>query len=300
MLTRAGIMVALLVAPSLAFAAFDTVQLTTAAVLSVNGITLNVSGSTANISSITVNPTNFVVSLDAGSNFQVTAPGLNQLSVDTSSGMIGNTCNGSSSLVSYAPSQGVTVTITPSATLCTTSTSGGGGGTTGGGGGSTTTTTSTTPTTTTTTVTPTTTTVTTPTPTTTATPASGLSSEQVTSILNVLTSFGADNATIANVQAALMGTGGTTTGSATSAAVHIFKSDLTTNSLGSEVKALQTFLNAHGYTVSASGPGSSGNETTKFGPATKAALIKYQKAKGITPAAGFFGAKTRAAVNSGS
>jgi glycosyltransferase involved in cell wall biosynthesis len=44
--------------------------------------------------------------------------------------------------------------------------------------------------------------------------------------------------------------------------------------------------------------GSQGNETTKFGPATKAALIKYQKAKGISPAAGYFGPKTRASVNS--
>jgi len=62
------------------------------------------------------------------------------------------------------------------------------------------------------------------------------------------------------------------------------------------VKALQEFLNAHGYTVATTGPGSLGNETTRFGAATKAALIKYQKAKGITPAVGYFGAKTRAAV----
>ena len=80
----------------------------------------------------------------------------------------------------------------------------------------------------------------------------------------------------------------------------MFKANLTVGSLGSEVKALQEFLNAKGYTVSTSGAGSPGNETTKFGSLTKAALIKYQKAKGITPAVGYFGAKTRAAVNSGS
>jgi len=62
------------------------------------------------------------------------------------------------------------------------------------------------------------------------------------------------------------------------------------------VKALQEFLNAKGYTVSKSGAGSLGNETTRFGAATKAALIKYQKAKGITPAVGYFGPKTRTAV----
>jgi len=110
----------------------------------------------------------------------------------------------------------------------------------------------------------------------------------------VLSSFEVDAATMASVKAALEGT---STGSVTSVAVGVFKANLTVGSLGSEVKALQQFLNAHGYTVSTSGAGSSGNETTKFGGATKAALIKYQKAKGITPAAGYFGAKTRAAIN---
>ena len=100
------------------------------------------------------------------------------------------------------------------------------------------------------------------------------------------------------MKASLEGT--VTAGSVTSTAVSVFKANLTVGSLGSEVKALQEFLNAKGYTVSTSGAGSPGNETTKFGSLTKAALIKYQKAKGITPAVGYFGAKTRAAVNSGS
>jgi len=110
----------------------------------------------------------------------------------------------------------------------------------------------------------------------------------------VLTSFDVDAATMASVKAALEGT---STGSVTSAAVRAFKADLTVGSLGSEVKALQQFLNSHGYTVALTGAGSVGNETTRFGAATRAALIKYQKAKGITPAAGYFGAKTRAAIN---
>jgi len=65
---------------------------------------------------------------------------------------------------------------------------------------------------------------------------------------------------------------------------------------GADVKALQQWLNANGYRVAESGYGSPGNETTKFGGATKAALIKFQKANGITPAVGYFGPKTRAAV----
>jgi hypothetical protein len=73
MLARAGILVALLV-PTFALAAFDDVTLATDTVLSVNGITLNVSGSSAVVESITVNATDFAVTLQSGSVFQVTAP----------------------------------------------------------------------------------------------------------------------------------------------------------------------------------------------------------------------------------
>ncbi len=65
-----------------------------------------------------------------------------------------------------------------------------------------------------------------------------------------------------------------------------------------DVKELQKYLNTHGYPVAPSGPGSSGNETTKFGALTKAALIKFQIAKNIKPAVGFFGPITRGVVNS--
>lgn len=126
--------------------------------------------------------------------------------------------------------------------------------------------------------------------------ASNLTAPQIQAILEVLASFNADASTIANVRTSL---GGTTTGSAMSAAVHVFQANLTVGSLGSEVKALQEYLNAHGYMVTNSGAGSSGNETTTFGAATRAALVKYQQAKGITPAAGYFGAKTRASINAG-
>ena len=75
-----------------------------------------------------------------------------------------------------------------------------------------------------------------------------------------------------------------------------FTQNLTLGSKGADVKALQQWLNANGYKVAMSGAGSAGMETMVFGPATKAALMKYQMAKGIMPAAGFFGPKTRAAV----
>lgn len=296
MLTRAGILVALL-SPGLAFAAYNDVTLTTDTVLSVNGITLNVSGSSAAVESITVNATDFSVTLPSGSSLQVTAPNLNRLSADTNTGNTVFTCNSSESVMKYAPTSLVTVTITPSATLCSTDTSGSSGGSTSSGSSSSaapaTSATSATPATPATPAAPATPAVT-AVPAAPATSASGLSSSQIQAILDVLASFDADAAVIAKVKASLLGTA---VGSATSAAVRAFKVNLTVGSLGSEVKALQEFLNSHGYTVANSGAGSPGNETTRFGAATKAALIKYQKAKGITPAAGYFGPKTRAVVN---
>lgn len=64
-----------------------------------------------------------------------------------------------------------------------------------------------------------------------------------------------------------------------------------------EVLRVQHYLNTHGYPVAPSGPGSLGNETTLFGRATKAALIKFQIAHGILPATGTFGPKTKAFIN---
>jgi peptidoglycan hydrolase-like protein with peptidoglycan-binding domain len=59
---------------------------------------------------------------------------------------------------------------------------------------------------------------------------------------------------------------------------------------------LQVFLNARGYAISKTGPGSPGNETTYFGSLTRSALAKFQKANGIAPAVGFFGPITRAKI----
>jgi peptidoglycan hydrolase-like protein with peptidoglycan-binding domain len=76
-----------------------------------------------------------------------------------------------------------------------------------------------------------------------------------------------------------------------------FKRALQIGSKGIDVKALQQFLNVNGYILSKNGAGSPGNETTTFGPATKAALIKFQKANKISPSVGYFGPITIGAVN---
>jgi hypothetical protein len=77
-----------------------------------------------------------------------------------------------------------------------------------------------------------------------------------------------------------------------------FTRDLTVGSKGADVKALQQFLNSSGYKIAASGAGSPGSETETFGSLTKAALAKYQAAVGLSPAAGYFGPKTRAYIAS--
>jgi len=76
-----------------------------------------------------------------------------------------------------------------------------------------------------------------------------------------------------------------------------FKKNLTLGSTGSDVQALQMFLNLRGYVLARSAAGSIGRESYYFGNATKQALIKFQKANNIKPAAGYFGPTTREVVN---
>jgi hypothetical protein len=134
----------------------------------------------------------------------------------------------------------------------------------------------------------------------TATPAraASLTSAQVSSIISLLQSFGADAATIANVQASLTGgTPTTPTTPSTGGSCPALTRDIQAGSTGADVMSFQKFLNSNAATqVAVSGAGSPGNETSTFGPATKAAAIKLQVKLGVTPAAGYVGAKTRAAI----
>ncbi len=133
--------------------------------------------------------------------------------------------------------------------------------------------------------------------------AASLSSTQVQAIVNLLQSFGADSGTIANVTAALngqatSGTGGSSSGGSAGACPALSR-DLQQGSSGADVMALQAFLNASADTrVAASGAGSPGMETSTFGPATKAAVIKLQVKHAISPAAGYVGPVTRAKIAS--
>jgi len=121
-----------------------------------------------------------------------------------------------------------------------------------------------------------------------------LTESQIQAILSLLTSFGADSTTVANVNASLRGTtppaGGTTACTGVT-----FTRNLTVGSSGSDVKCLQAILNSSAATqVAASGPGSAGQETTYFGPLTQAGVVKFQTQYAISPAVGYVGSLTRA------
>ena len=123
--------------------------------------------------------------------------------------------------------------------------------------------------------------------------AAALTSAQVQSILSLLSSFGADSATIANVQASLTGgTPSTTTTTTTSGSACSFSKDLTIGSTGMEVTCLQKALIAGGFGISAGATG-------YFGSQTRTAVASWQSSKNIAPAVGYFGSISRAAFNLG-
>src|SRR3990167_8912936 len=266
---------AFLLAPVFAFAAYNDVALTTDTVFSVNGITVNVSGTSAAVESIVVNSTDFTVTLASGSSIEMTAPNRNVFIVNTTTDRVTSVCTSSQSKIGYLATGALTLTVTPSDTSLCASASGsiGVSSSSGGGGGSSTVTTATTATTTATT--------------TTATVTTTTSTTEQTSDTSDMIALEGQLEALQTQLTQLLG------------ASTVFTRDLEVGGTGEDVRALQQFLNANGFMVTESGPGSPGNETIMFGGLTRAALAAFQAANGISPAVGYFGPKTRAFVNSG-
>jgi hypothetical protein len=241
------------------------VTLTTDALILVGGYTLNVSGSSATIQSIVVNSNSFSVALASGSSLTVSSPTLQQLSSDITSDVTSNVCTGSAASISLAYSGAGTVTnvITPSATVCTTSSSGGGGGSGGGSSGGNGQIWDSGPT------------------------APGHVNTNLTGTSTASNASPAQGSSIPALQeqAIISHTGLTLTKNH-----HI-------GDKGEDIRAFQKWLNANGFVIATTGPGSPGSETSIFGTLTFKALIKFQKSKGL-PQTGYLGPLTRAALRS--
>ena len=73
-----------------------------------------------------------------------------------------------------------------------------------------------------------------------------------------------------------------------SGATYNFTRSLTVGSQGADVTALQDYLTSTGHFIY------SGGSTGRFGAVTKAALVAWQAANGVSPASGYFGPVSRA------
>lgn len=131
---------------------------------------------------------------------------------------------------------------------------------------------------------------------------STLTQTQITSILNLLTSFNADQLVIDKVRQALAGESIITE----KTSCYQFKKDLKIGDTHIDVKELQKLLNSNPQTqIATSGAGSVGNETNYFGNLTKQAVIKFQNNHaseiltpvGLTKGTGYVGSSTRLKLN---
>ncbi|MCR4333786.1 MAG: peptidoglycan-binding protein, partial [Patescibacteria group bacterium] len=122
--------------------------------------------------------------------------------------------------------------------------------------------------------------------------AASLTDAQVQSILSLLSSFGANAATISNVNAALTGGTMTTTTTTTGGSSCTFSESLTIGATGTAVSCLQQALINAGFSIPAGATG-------YFGTQTRSAVAAWQSSRNIAPPAGYFGPISRAAYDLG-
>ena len=116
-----------------------------------------------------------------------------------------------------------------------------------------------------------------------AAPALALTQAEATAII---TALGLSGSQAAVIQALVTGSAPSSASSCT------FTRDLTMGAKGADVTCLQQALIAAGYSIPAGATG-------YFGGQTQAAVKAWQTAAGVSPAAGYFGPKSRAAFNLG-
>jgi Putative peptidoglycan binding domain len=115
--------------------------------------------------------------------------------------------------------------------------------------------------------------------------ASALTASQISAIVSLLQSFGADQTTVNNVQVALGGSPSSTSGQAF---CYTFNNDLSVGSSGADVNALNQALSASGIDIS-------GNTST-FSENTAADVVTFQAKYGIRQT-GYVGPVTRNQLN---
>src|SRR3989344_4559528 len=133
-------LVASLLLPAIAFAAYDDVTLGSSAQITSNGQTLNVSGDSNVIEIIGVEPTFFTFTLKANSFLELSSPNFKQIewSATSTKYVTASTCESNSSTVRFASSANeATITVFPKSVSCPqgSTTSTGGSSSSGGGGG---------------------------------------------------------------------------------------------------------------------------------------------------------------------
>ncbi|MCX6718608.1 MAG: peptidoglycan-binding domain-containing protein [Candidatus Staskawiczbacteria bacterium] len=116
--------------------------------------------------------------------------------------------------------------------------------------------------------------------------AASLTSSQISAIMNLLYAFGADSATIANVQTSL--TGGTPN-ILSNSWCHTFNANLGVGNAGNEIAALHAALTKEGFT-------STSWRADNFTETTASAVVQFQQKYGISRT-GYVGPLTRAKLN---
>lgn len=134
--------------------------------------------------------------------------------------------------------------------------------------------------------------------------AQGITATQLVELLIGLGIIPADKAEQARGAVAGVTTGGGTTGGQVGSN-YTFTKNLQVGSTGEDVRQLQIVLNGDGVNIATTGAGSPGNETSYFGPITKAGVIRFQNKYaseilapvGLINGTGYVGASTRAKLN---